>query len=257
MKNTIILAFIILLFESCAMQKPRGLFLDEESGCFACINQDSISIGYKRESTEKGLVYYYGKYSLEQDKIILSNNELRYDNMVIEESFSDYSGIEIQLYEQQKYFVFGAPTTIDSTFYQLSNRVEVYFSFDPFYKDIFMQRRKPDAKTTNGLIQIPMKDFHTNNSNNIEFFIIGCYNFFSEVRITATPHTHYVIKQKSLYNRPMIPQEVPIVYNPGKKQIEIKESSSTNYQPHQTFQLKRIGKSTSCLGELRKRYPDL
>ena len=86
--------------------------------------------------------------------------------------------------------------------------------------------------------------------------------FFTEQFLEIKPNTRYVIKQKEqkVYNqnqRPMVPQEVPIVYNPKKYQIEIMDNTSVNNQLHRTFKLKHIGKSSSCLGELRKRYPDL
>ncbi len=254
--------FLLLLITSfcvsCATQPPQGLYYDEKSGCMACVHHDSIAIGYKRNPSEKFLLYYYGNYTLEQRNIILSNNYLRYNNMIIEEKYTDYPGIEIQLYEQQKLIVLGKKNENDSIYYQLANHCEAYLDFDPFYQSIFTGKRKHNAITTHdGLIQLPMDSLTTKIDNTFDFFILGCANFFSEVKITPSPHTRYVIKQKSLYHRPMIPQEVPVVFNAKNNQIEITESSSINDEPYRTFQLKYVGKVDSCLEELRKRYPDL
>lgn len=178
--------------------------------------------------------------------------------MVIEEEYTDYSGIEIQLYEQQPFLSLGAPTKVDSTYYQLANNCEVFTEFDSLYHDIFSRKDKPNTlKTENGLIQIPIETITFDNKEVFEFFIIGCANFYSEVKITPTPHTRYIIKQKSLYHRPMIPQEVPVKYDAKENQIEITESSTINNQPYRTFKLKHIGATNSCLEELRNRYPDL
>ena len=258
MKKIILLLLITSFCFSCAVQKPRGLYYDEKSGCMACVHNDSIAIGYKRNPSEKFLLYYYGKYTLEQNHVVLSNNDLRYNNMIIEKKYTDYPGIEIQLYEQQELIVFGQTNKHDSIYYQLANRCEVYLDFDPFYQSIFTRKSKQKAITTdNGLIQIPMDTLTIKKDNTVDFFILGCANFFSEVKITPSPHIRYVIKQTSLYHRPMVPQEVPIVFNSKKNQIGITENSTINDEPYRTFQLKHVGKADSCLGELRKRYPDL
>ncbi len=258
MKKVSLLIVSTFLLASCAAQKPKGLYIDEKSGCFVCMNYDSIAVGYKRNPSEKLLYYFYGAYTLEQDKIILSNNSLRFGNSIIVEEYTDYPGIEIQLYELQPYLVLGAPNKhIDSVYYQLANLCEVYFDFDSFYDNIFYRKSKPSAKTSDGIIQIPMEKILSRNTNMIEFFILGCANFFSEIKLVVKSHTRYVIKQKSLYHRPMIPQEVPVVYNAQTNQIEITENSSINYEPYRTFKLKHVGEADSCLGELRKRYPDL
>lgn len=258
MKHFIIVLFSTFLFSSCAAQKPKGLYQDEASGCFACIHHDSIAIGYKRNPSEKILLYYYGTYSLEQEKLNLSKNSLRYENAIIEEVDTDYPGIEILLFEQQPFLAFGASTNIDSTYYELAKHCELFLEFDSLYRNVFKRGSKQNAITTDdGLIQIPMDTLSANIDEITDFFIIGCANFFSEVRIIAQPHTRYVIKQKSLYHRPMVPHEVPIRFDAKKNQIEITESATINDQPYRTFQLKHIGPAESCLGELRKRYPDL
>ena len=259
MKKYYLILLVTLLFVSCAAQKPQGLYYDEKSGSFACIHHDSIAIGYKRNPSEKLLIYYYGNFTLTQGKVTLNKNILRYENMAIEEEFTDYSGIEIQLYEQQPFLALGAPTKDDSTFFQLANNCEVYLEFDSLYRNIFSKKGQLNALTTdNGLIQIPIATLLTMDRNNmVEFVIIGCTNFFSEVKISIIPHTRYIIKQKSLYHRPMVPQEVPIKYNSEENQVEITENSTINNQPYRTFKLKHIGQTESCLGDLLKRYPDL
>ena len=256
--KTIITLLTILLCASCMAQRPQGMYYDETSGCFACICQDSISISHMRTPSGKFLVYYYGNYTLEQGKMLLFKNNLRYENYIIEELYTDFSGIEIQLYEKHPFLAFGAPTKVDSTYAQLSNHFKVYFEYDSLYRKAFFDRSNTNAIITdNGLLQIPMESLSVNEENIVEFFILGCANFFSEVIISAKPHTRYVIKQKSLYHRPMVPQEVPIVYDPMKNQIEITESGSVNDQPPITYQLRYIGPSDACFGEFRKRFPDL
>ena len=125
-----LIVFTALLCASCSTQRPEGVYQDEASGCFACIHHDSIAIGYKRNPSEKILLYYYGTYSLEQEKLNLSKKSLRYENAIIEEVDTDYPGIEILLFEQQPFLAFGASTNIDSTYYELAKHCELFFLGD-------------------------------------------------------------------------------------------------------------------------------
>lgn len=152
----------------------------------------------------------------------------------------------------------GAPTDHFDTFYQLTKDCRVWWIYQLDSKGNLFWSSQPDIKTIDGIIQIPIEAVSDSYPIDKELLVKG-YVFFTEQILEIKPHTRYVIKQKNYNqnNRPMIPQEVPIVYNPKNNQIEITESSSINYQPYRTFQLKHIGKGKSCLGELRIRYPDL
>ena len=254
MKNIIIL-FVTLICASCVSQKADGLYCDSLSTSFATIKKDSIAIVYKRSEWD-GPCYYYGTFKCIQDTIVLSENLLRHKNAVVDTLYTDYLGIEIQLFELLPNIPLGAPTDHFDTFYQLTKDCHVWWNYQLDSK--LFWKNQPNAKAIDGIIQIPIEvisDFYTIDK---EFLIRG-YGFFTEQILEMKPHTRYVIKQKNYNqnNRPMVPQEVPVVFNAKKNQIEITENSSINDKPYRTFQLKRIGKGNSCLGELRKRYPDL
>ena len=174
---------ISVLCVSCATRKMDGLYSDDLSGCVTCIHHDSIAIGYKRVLSERLLFYYLGSYKLEQDKIVLSNNTLKYNNMIIEEVFTDYPGIEIQLFELVPDVVMGAPTRVDTTYYVLAKQCEIYFDFKPPYIEIFTGKHKPSFETKNGLIQIPLEVLHEDGEDAFEFFIMGCTNFFLRLEL--------------------------------------------------------------------------
>ena len=257
MKKIILLILITSFCFSCAVQKPRGLYYDEKSGCMACVHNDSIAIVYKRSEWD-GPCYFYGTFNRTQDTIVLNENLLRHKNAIVETLYTDYPGIEIQLYELYPDIPLGAPTDHFDTFYQLTKDCRVWWIYQLDSKGNLFWSSQPDIKTIDGIIQIPIEAVSDSYPIDKELLVKG-YVFFTEQILEIKPHTRYVIKQKNYNqnNRPMIPQEVPIVYNPKNNQIEITESSSINYQPYRTFQLKHIGMGKSCLGELRKRYPDL
>lgn len=255
MKKIIIL-IVSFVCASCSAQRLEGLFFDNQSTSFACIKKDSIAIVYKRSEWD-GPCYYYGNFNRIHDTIVLDKNLLRHDNAIVETLHTDYLGIEIQFYELYPDIPLGAPVEQFSTFYQLAKNCCVWWNYESDKRLLFW-RNQPNAKTTDGLIQIPMETALNECSDNNEFLIKG-YSIFTEQILELKPNTRYVIKQKN-YNqtiRPMVPQEVPVVFNKKKNQIEITENSTINDEPFRTFQLKYVGKVDSCLGELRKRYPDL
>lgn len=252
----IIVLFFSSLFVSCVAQKPEGLYFDDQSTSFACIKNDSIAIGFKRSEND-GLRYFYGTYTPNHDTIILGENLLRHENAIVDTMYTEYQGIEIQLYELFHGFNMGAPTEHDTIYYKLTEDSRVWWDYKFDSIGWVFSHNKPKAKSIDGIIQIPILITPIKN----EFLIKG-YVFFTEQILEIKPNTRYVIKQKEqkVYNqnqRPMVPQEVPIVYNPKKNQIEIMDNTSVSNQPYSTFQLKHIGKGVSCLGELRKRHPDL
>ena len=255
-KLAIILSIFILICASCTNQKPKGCYFDDCSTSFVCIKNDSIAIGFKR-SISDGLCYFYGTYNQNHDTIKLDKNLLRHENASVDTIYTDYPGIEIQFYELYPKINLGAPTENYSTFYQLAKDCIVWWNYD-LNKRGFFFNNPPNIKTDDGIIQIPMDTALYHCSRNHEFLIHG-YSIFTEQVLEIKPHTRYIIKQKdeNQNHRPMYPLEGPIVYNTKKNQIEITESVSTNYQPPRTYQLKYIGSSDSCLGELRKIFPDL
>ena len=82
MKKILLLILITSFCFSCAVQKPRGLYYDEKSGCMACVHNDSIAIVYKRSEWD-GPCYFYGTFNRTQDTIVLNENLLRHKNSII------------------------------------------------------------------------------------------------------------------------------------------------------------------------------
>lgn len=97
MKN-IITIFVTLVCVSCSAQRLEGVYFDKQSTSFACIKNDSIAIVYKRSEWD-GPCYFYGTFNRTQDTIVLNENLLRHKNAIVETLYTDYPGIEIQLYE--------------------------------------------------------------------------------------------------------------------------------------------------------------
>ncbi len=256
MKKIIIL-FITLVCSSCSTQRLEGVYFDNQSTSFACFKNDSIAIVYTR-SVWDGSCYYYGTFNRRQDTIVLNENLIRHENAIVDTLYTDYPGIEIQLYELLPNIPLGAPTDHFDTFYQLTKDCRVWWNYQLDSKGALFWNNQPNVKSIDGVIQIPIETISDLNSIDKELLIRG-YGFFTEQILEIKPHTRYVIKQKNYNqnNRPMIPQEVPVVFNAKKNWIEITESSSINDKPNRTFQLRHIGKGDSCLGELRKRHPDL
>ena len=257
MKRNVVVLLATLFCASCAAQKPNGLYCDGNLYSVVCIKEDSISIGFKRSEWD-GLLYYYGTFSRTNDTIILKSNVLKHKNAIVIAELTDYSGIEIQLFELHLNMPLGAPTNHISTYYELTKDFRVWWNYQLDKKGLLFWNSKPNAKAVNGLIQIPM-DIASKECAVDNEFLIGGYGFFTEQILEIKPHVRYIIKQKTYKqnHRPMVPQEVPVVYNAKTNQIEITENSSINYEPYKTFKLKHVGEGESCLGELRKRYPDL
>lgn len=252
-----LIVFTTLLCASCATQKLDGVYYDSQSTSFACIKSDSIALVYKRSEWD-GPCYYYGTYNLIRNTIVLGENLLRHDNAIVDTVYTEYSGIEIQLYQQYPDIAIGAPTDHFDIFYELTKDCRVWWNYQLDSKGALFWRVQPNARAVDGIVQIPMETALSECSEDNEFLIEG-YFFFTEQILELIPHTRYVIKQKTYKQniRPMVPQEVPVVFNARKNLIKITESSSINYQPKRTFRLKYIGPADSCLGELRRRYPDL
>lgn len=256
MKNIIIL-FTTLLCASCSAQKLEGIYYESQSTSFACIKSDSLALVYQRSEWD-GLCYYYGTFNLIHDTIVLGENLLRHNNAIVDTIYTEYSGVEIQLYEQFPNIPIGKPTDHFDTFYHLTKDCRVWWNYQLDSKGTLFWRVQPNARAVDGIVQIPVETALRECSEDNEFLIKG-YGFFTEQILELKPHTRYIIKQKD-YNqnhRPMVPHEVPVRFDTKKNQIEITESATINDQPYRTFQLKHIGSAESCLGELRKRYPDL
>jgi len=256
MKST--MPFILLVtisFSSCFAQCVEGLYKDTLSTTIVCVKNDSISIGYKR-SEQDDLCYYYGTCHIRHDTIILDDNLLRHENAIVDTMYTDYPGIEIQLFEQYQDIPIGAPADRFSTFFLLTKNCSVWWDYQLDSKGRLFWQSLPDIKTNNGVIQLPIDTASYQNSK--EFLIKG-YGFFTEQILEIKPHCRYIIKQKN-YNqnyRPMIPQEVLIEYNVPKNQIEITGNSSVDNQSSKVYIMKYNGEVKSCLKELLKRYPDL
>ena len=256
MKNIIIL-ITTLLCASCAVQKLDGVYYDSQSTSFACIRSDSVALVYKRSEWDDPC-YFYGTFNRIHDTIVLGENLLRHDNAIVDTVYTEYSGIEIQLYELLPNIPIGAPTDHFDTFCELTKDIRVWWNYQFDSKWELFWRIQPNARAVDGIVQIPMETALSECSEDNEFLIKG-YGFLTEQILELIPHTRYVIKQKTFNqnNRPMVPQEVPVVFNARKNLIGITESYAINYQPKRTFRLKYIGPADSCLGELRRRYPDL
>jgi hypothetical protein len=257
MKNSLLFILITFSCTSCFAQSVEGLYKDMLSSSFVCVKNDSISIAYKRSEYD-GPCYYYGTYRIVNDTILLGGNLLRHKNAIVDTVYTDYSGFEIQLFEQYPDIPMGAPVNHFSTSFQQNMNFKVWWNYELDCKGLLFWRTQPNRTAIDGLIQIPIDTSLTHCSANEEFLIQG-YGFFTEQCLEIRPHVRYVIKQKD-YNqnyRPMVPQEVPVVYDSRKNQFEITESSTINNQPRRTFQLKYIGPTDSCFGELLKQYPNL
>ena len=142
MKNSLLFILITFLCTSCFAQSAEGLYKDMLSSSFVCVKNDSISIAYKRSEYD-GPCYYYGTYRIVNDTILLGGNLLRHKNAIVDTVYTDYSGFEIQLFEQYPDIPMGAPVNHFSTsflYVVVSNLLPIFSSKTLIYREFKIKR---------------------------------------------------------------------------------------------------------------------
>lgn len=252
MKKYIIIILLLNLHFVANAQKPNGLYIDDNTGSFICVKDDSISIGYgepfKQCSAAK---FYYGQYRMIDYRVTLVKNLMSKSKVFVKSEHTDYQGVEIAVFNLYKNFNIGAPGTNDSMWYVLSNYSELFLDFiDTISNQQNLNRVGLKAK--NGIIQIPIDTLRKFENSEIEC-LIDCYRYIIRIPLSMQTNVRYLLKERYPSDSPLDIEDLMIIYD------KCSNSFYTCFDdgiPH-ICHLKRKCRAKSCLDELRRYYSDL
>ena len=243
MKN---LAFILLLtlsYVSRCQQNMCLLYKEAHGDGFVCIADDTIS--FVLSSGE----YYYGACQIQDSLIVLQNNLLSNKNHHIEVSECDSTKMEIEMTFLAKHFGYGRVNNPDTnTYTEKANRIIVFYDNDDQFK----------ISDTNGVVSFTMDELMGLGDTLSCFVFVDGFPFRTEIRLPVSSGKKHTIQQKRYDMHPFgTIKGRPYTYIFQTFFRRGKETIVFQYGNNQCVEFVYVGKGQSCLGELRKRYPDL
>ena len=258
MKKLLFVLCICFAF-NCAAQKPSGVYLDEKSNIFFAIKGDSISIGYgERFAPGSQSSFYYGNYKFEDGEMKLCKNLLNSRNSYVDTVYSVYEGVEILPYRMCLNYGLEKPDEDYILYYVVDPHSRICLEADetiPRWTN-FDDRSKMKFFANDSIVRIG-KEIINEMKDSIVACWIDCYQFSTVQRLKLKPHTRYVVKQKYHSDHRLDIVQVLIVYNSCDDMFYVTPSIYWISEGLPLHHLKRVGKCKSCLGELKKYYPDI
>lgn len=237
--------FIILIFLSftqligVSQNIKNGLYVIEGTKQFIYIKGDSISFNLKEFQS----IFYYGKYHLLGNSLILEKNCALGKNTIISTSNYDTSYIGIELVEWKHDFL------ID----ELIHQSKPYLS----KSDLFSVHLHSKVFQSNDTILKISKKQHSDVTSDSSFFFASntMTGYIDEVNLPLSFGKKYTLTQKYFNCQPAIEGIYPkiILKTKGKKTFLYYYNESEK----KMVRFKHRGDKESCLNALHKLYSDL
>lgn len=242
MKIQVTFLFLLLNCVSQCQQNPCFVYKEVHDKGFACVKDDTISFVLPQGD------YYYGTYHKQDSFICVHNNLLTNRNHFLETNKCDSSKMEIEITFLMKDYGYGHVDHPDTNIYvEKAKRIVVFYDNDN-------QIRISD---TTGIVSFDKKELYLLGDTLSCFIFVDGMNFRTEAVLPTSQGKRYNIIQKCYNMNPFgTKQARPYTYTPNIYFKNNNKSIIFDYGD-QLLEYFQVSLGQSCLGELRKRYPDL
>lgn len=239
--------FFILLFclnsIGYSQNIPNGLYVADGTDQFVCIKGDSISFNYTNRT---GFDYYYGTFHIDAKEIVLDKNLAWGHGCFITTETCDSQFMEFEIVDLSMNYGIGAVNK-DTTVYKKKSQ----------FVHVYSETEQISRNTHDSIVRFKLGDFKDYTKENR--FYVSSTGLFDKVNLPIQFGTRYVIHDKyhlcqisSLTDYDRKDRNTHFFHLRKKNIILIKINDGRK----KTLKFKYKGNCESCLGELRKLYPD-
>lgn len=235
------MCLFLFISPQCKSQDTNCRYFEDRTGKdFICLSDDSIAF----KANKAG--YYYGHYSLQDTTITIHDNMASLKNYNIQIEDTNLSDMEITIsYWSRPWFIDNADTTL--------------FLEKAFHSILYYDNgNKTKESGSDGIITFGEAEIELLGDSITFFVFVDGIPFHAEATIPVKRGTRYNMIQKKYRMVPYMATDDRVPWT--KPTIYLSKSGQQimfYYGPRYSIEFNYVGDCSSCLEELRKRYPDL